>query len=328
VSAKSEALRAIREGRGAEVDLRGIRLVGEDLRGCDLCGLDLTGADLSRVDLTGASAIGAVFAHASLTEATLDEAELASADLRGATLERASAMRTGFGQADLSRASLFGVRADHASFVGARLVHADLRSLRARDARFAEADVSHACLSKADLRDADLTKARVRHTSFVETDLRHARLRGLFAFESALFLRADVRDVDWSGAYLIRRHIIDENFLEEFRQRDRLHNLLYWVWWATSDCGRSLARWTGWTAAIAFVFGLLYSFVPLSRPDYESVLTPFYFSLVTLTTLGYGDVAPASEAGQALVMAEVTVGYLMLGGLVSIFSNKLARRGE
>jgi hypothetical protein len=27
-------------------------------------------------------------------------------------------------------------------------------------------------------------------------------------------------------------------------------------------------------------------------------------------------------------MAEVAVGYLMLGGLVSIFSNKLARRGE
>ena len=79
---------------------------------------------------------------------------------------------------------------------------------------------------------------------------------------------------------------------------------------------------------IGLVFGVLFSLVPLSAPDYESVLTPFYFSLVTLTTLGYGDVLPASEMGQALVMAEVTVGYLMLGGLVSIFSNKLARRGE
>jgi hypothetical protein len=168
----------------------------------------------------------------------------------------------------------------------------------------------------------------VHHTSFVETDLRTARMRSLRSFESATFLRADVRDVDWSGAYLVRRHVIDSNFLEEFRQRDRFHNLVYWIWWATSDCGRSLARWTGWTAVIALVFGALYSLVPLSTPDYESVLTPLYFSLVTLTTLGYGDVTPASEAGQALVMAEVAVGYLMLGGLVSIFSNKLARRGE
>ena len=49
---------------------------------------------------------------------------------------------------------------------------------------------------------------------------------------------------------------------------------------------------------------------------------------MTLTTLGYGDAVPASTAGQIIAMIEVLVGYLSLGGLISIFANKMARRAE
>jgi voltage-gated potassium channel Kch len=50
--------------------------------------------------------------------------------------------------------------------------------------------------------------------------------------------------------------------------------------------------------------------------------------VVTLTTLGYGDVIPASAGGQVIAMVEVVTGYVMLGGLLSILSNKMARRGD
>ena len=62
--------------------------------------------------------------------------------------------------------------------------------------------------------------------------------------------------------------------------------------------------------------------------DHETWLSPIYFSVVTVTTLGYGDALPASAMAQLLVMIQVTGGYLMLGGLISILSNKLARRAE
>ena len=55
-------------------------------------------------------------------------------------------------------------------------------------------------------------------------------------------------------------------------------------------------------------------------------LTPFYYSIVTYTTLGFGDVIPQNKLGQCVVIMEVVAGYLTLGLLVSILANKVARR--
>ena len=56
--------------------------------------------------------------------------------------------------------------------------------------------------------------------------------------------------------------------------------------------------------------------------DYTPV-TELYFSVVTFSTLGFGDVTPCNMAGQIAVMCEVFLGYVMLGGLISIFAMKL-----
>ncbi|MEM9693958.1 MAG: ion channel [Myxococcota bacterium] len=50
--------------------------------------------------------------------------------------------------------------------------------------------------------------------------------------------------------------------------------------------------------------------------------------MVTMTTLGFGDAIPASTGAQALVIIQVITGYVMLGGLLSLLSNKMARRAE
>jgi len=41
---------------------------------------------------------------------------------------------------------------------------------------------------------------------------------------------------------------------------------------------------------------------------------------------GLGDVTPLNTAGEVWLTIEVITGYIMLGGLISIFANKLARR--
>ena len=75
-------------------------------------------------------------------------------------------------------------------------------------------------------------------------------------------------------------------------------------------------------------FGIAFQYVNVDYGDYHTGLSPYYYSLVTLTTLGYGDVLPASRPAQVVAMFEVVIGYVMLGGLLSIVSNKMARRAE
>lgn len=306
----------------------GVDWTGRDLRGLDLSGFDLSQACLDDADLRGVRLVGATLRGASLHRADLRGAELMEADLQGAMMDECRAGEAGFAHADLKGASLFQADLTHATLMHANLEDADLRAATLDEARLCEARLYHTDLSRAQLRHADLESCDVHKAVFTEADLRGARLRGLRGFSKACFLRADIREVDFSGAYLLRRAIMDTNYLHEFRTRDALHGAIYWLWWGTSDCGRSLARWSMLTAALTVAFGLGYGLVDLDYGLHETTLSPYYFSLVTLTTLGYGDVVPASTAGQALAMCEVVVGYLMLGGVISIFANKMARRAD
>jgi hypothetical protein len=53
---------------------------------------------------------------------------------------------------------------------------------------------------------------------------------------------------------------------------------------------------------------------------------PGTYFIVTFTTLGFGDIIPGPGWPQFWVALEVIMGYIMLGGLISILANKLARR--
>ena len=155
---------------------------------------------------------------------------------------------------------------------------------------------------------------------------------GLIKEETAVkvgqWIGADIRDINFAGAYKIRRFIIDQNYLKEFRDSSRFSSFIYKMWWATSDCGRSVIRWSLWILLLIFFFALIYTYVAIDYGEHQTWFSSIYYSVVTITTLGYGDVLPASFIGQVVAIAEVISGYVMLGGLISIFSNKVARRAE
>lgn len=325
-------LRGRRKDRGplpkVELHLAGQALIGEDLARLDFSGVDLSGCDLSNADLRGARLVGARLHGATLFGALLDGCELLAADLREADLSEARLEQAGFGRADLSGATLFGVKAKGASFTGAKLCGADLRSSDLREARLLTADLDGAHFDQCDLREADLSEATVRGASFAGADLRASRMRHLEGYRSAGWVGADVRDVDWSGGWLLRRHVLDENFLDEFKRQGPAYRVAYWLWWVTSDCGRSISRWGGWTIVVALLYGWAFRFVEIDYGAYETGLSGIYYSIVTFTTLGYGDVLPVSNAAKLLALSEVVLGYISLGGLLSILSNKLARRAD
>lgn len=314
--------------RPVSLDLRGITLFHENLSGLDLSGYDFSYANLNRSDLSGSIMTYAVFHHATMEQATLDECEFIGSDLTGAGLNECSAKRCGFGGADLSGASMINADLSDATLSRSKLVDADMRAANLENARLSEADLTRAIFTRARLVNSDLKHSNVFKTNFELADMQGCRLLAIKNFKKARWIGADIRGLDLRGAYMVRRYIADENYLFEFKVTSKFHNALYYLWWASSDCGRSLLRWFVWLFCATLFFAAIYTQVDIDYGEHVTWFSPVYFSFVTLTTLGYGDAVPASLTGQLFVALQAVTGYMGLGGLLSILGNKMARRAE
>ena len=153
----------------------------------------------------------------------------------------------------------------------------------------------------------------------------------------------DSQHVDEVGNPFFKRYVADQQSIRAFNQANPVLARL-WRW--SSDYGRSLTIWASWSVLFVFLFAIAFRFpMPAWMSLWLVDLTPhfhqttgtyagklltfadcFYFSVVTFTTLGFGDVVADNAAARFLVALEVIFGYVMLGGLISIFANKLASR--
>lgn len=328
VSDDSDIIRKIQKGRTNSHNLKNVVLTGADLKHVDLSLADLSGSDLSGADLTGANLFKTNLKGAILVGTIFKGAELTGADFSSANLEDADLSGCGLGVACFNNAKLFNANLSSSTLSGANLEGADLRCCKLQHSRLRESTLVNADLTGANMRSVDLSLSKVSGAVFQNTDLRDARLRMIKDFKNAQWIGADIRDINFAGAYQMRRFIVDQNYLKEFRESSRLSSFIYMIWWVTSDCGRSVTRWFLWILLLIFLFAFIYSYVEIDFGDYPTWFSGIYYSVVTITTLGYGDVCPASLTGQIFAIAEVLAGYIMLGGLISIFSNKVARRAE
>ncbi|MGI9598577.1 MAG: pentapeptide repeat-containing protein, partial [Acidimicrobiales bacterium] len=308
------------------LDLSHERFVDANLAGLDLTGANLTGTEMLGCDFTGSRMVAVNLSGALLHNVDLTNVELLGANVSGADFTNGKLDRAGFGQVAGQGAVFFGAQCSQATFSGSDLTGADFRAARLEDSRMLNTELTDAVFSAACLAGIDLTGASVAGANFRDANLNGAQLRGISEYHSADWINADIRDVDFNGAWLVRRHIQDENYIHEFRSQSKTHERLYQVWSITSDCGRSLSRWSLWTVLVAIIYAGLYTMVDIDWGDHETPLSPVYYSVVTFTTLGYGDVLPGSVGAQILAMSEVVLGYFSLGGMMSILSDKMARR--
>lgn len=328
IAPKSEGIRLQVEALLAEgpADLRDLDLIGADLSELDLSGCELSGQDLSQCSMRKTRLAHAKLVDAVLYQADLREAEFLGADLSGADLCEVQAKGAGFGHAILKQARMSGGQFERCSFSGADLGQADIATANFAEARLREVNLRGVEGIRSSFKSADLSEAQVHGANFREVDLREAKLTHIRGYEEAVWILADTRHADWRGSSLFRRHMMDENYLYEFRTSSRANAIGYAIWEATSDCGRSASRWGMWTAFIAVSFAGIYEGMAIDYGAHEAPLSSLYFSIVTLTTLGFGDVLPADGWAQGAVLVEVVLGYVMLGGLLSMFANKMARR--
>ncbi|MFC1863961.1 pentapeptide repeat-containing protein [Thermodesulfobacteriota bacterium] len=333
---KEDALKVIQRLRDnpkekippVELNFKGVSLRGEDLTGLNLMGANFVEADLSEADLSGAHLFKADFSKASLVKAKLNDVDLTGANLSEANLEDAHAERAGLGMATLKKTRMFNAILTDATLTKTDLMEADLRHANLSRVRLREAELYKTDCTGADFRGADMSLSNFAGAIMNNTDMRDTRLRQVKGYEDAKWYGVDIRDINFAGAYRLRRFVVDENYLKEFRDASKFNHLAYKIWSITSDCGRSLNLWCLWILVVVVLFSVLYAFCGIDYGKYDNWIGPFYYSVVTITTLGYGDIVPATPVARIIAICEVCIGYILLGGLLSIFTNKMARRGE
>ena len=78
--------------------------------------------------------------------------------------------------------------------------------------------------------------------------------------------------------------------------------------------------------AIVFIFsGLIYQIEHLSNPKLNNFLDAFYFSIFTMTTVGYGDVMPISDAGKLTTVLMVLTGIALIPVQLGVLFKRLIK---
>jgi len=217
---------------------------------------------------------------------------------------------------------------------GARLTNLDLSFVNLSRSRLQKAtlrrvDFTGASLSKAHLEDADL-----RDVQFRDTSLGHIRYtEDEFWWRGTIFMESH-----FSGALyvdpVLERYARDQYYLYVLKYKNRknpIFRAFFFLWWLTSNYGKSILLWAFWSVILASGFAWKYFELGQCAFDVSNLnwnfQTTIYYSVVTFTTLGFGDITPKTPNAAWWVMAEVVIGYIMLGGLISIFASKMAQRG-
>jgi hypothetical protein len=221
---------------------------------------------------------------------------------------------------DLSGVDLIAVDLTGADLSEAKLIETNLTEANLSKANFTAADLSGANITGATLNEANVTGANM---SSVEWNRRKmlGKYRGIRGLDSCY------------GNALFKREAADQDFLDslEVHWHGTWRIVLFRLWGWSTDYGRSLPRIMFFAFVVAMLYGLIYDLQP-EMLNYgcgstiRTWFTPFYFSIVTYTTLGFGDVFPTTVAGEIIISTEVILGYLTLGLLLSVLAEKLARR--
>jgi len=78
--------------------------------------------------------------------------------------------------------------------------------------------------------------------------------------------------------------------------------------------------------AMVTVFGTLMYLVESPEAGFTSIPRSIYWAIVTLTTVGYGDIAPQTGLGQAIASAIMILGYAIIAIPTGIVSVEMARQ--
>lgn len=80
--------------------------------------------------------------------------------------------------------------------------------------------------------------------------------------------------------------------------------------------------------ALVTIFGTIMYLVESSEAGFTSIPQSIYWAIVTLTTVGYGDIVPITPIGRTLAVLVMILGYGIIAVPTGIVSSEMARQKE
>lgn len=121
------------------------------------------------------------------------------------------------------------------------------------------------------------------------------------------------------------QHIL--NNLIKYKELTRTERFSFSFSLLLTKCWDSYLVLAFWGLVVNILFSALFyinssSFCKLNKNIFES----FYYSVVTFTTIGYGEIYPIDIIGRSLVIVEGIIGYIVLGCFIFIIGHKAGKR--
>lgn len=205
-----------------------------------------------------------------------------------------------------------------ANFSKSSILYSDLRNSIFDGCNFNGCNLTLTSFKSSSLEYANLKNVWMTDVNFTNANLGYVSYNNKTDFQNI-----DVKSVQGSSNPLFVDYLQRKQYLKNFKHKEKV---TYYIWWIISDCGQSFFRWFISLLVICLLWGVIYSSFPnsfaIANGRENTGFTYYYYSIVTFTTLGFGDIVPVDLFGEIIVSVEVIIGYIMLGGLLSILSDK------
>lgn len=223
-------------------------------------------------------------------------------------------------------------------------IHLDCQKiLTISKCRIKDSMVEHSYLKELRLRSIDCWNFRIQHNQIENISIFNVNSYQLGICENVNIMelrlgllneldRTEFYDNEYlaffcTRSWHLKRILEDRDYINSYKKNHKW-KALGWKWLG-GNYGESVILFSIWPLLIFAVFSCFYYFNPqffFSCGCWSNWFQPIYFSIVTFSTLGFGDIHPITGWGQFLVVIEVIFGYIFLGGIVSLFANKMIRK--
>ena len=315
----------------SKADLRGWNLEGLELSNYEnkakLQNTNFTRANLQNIKLGKANLEKAYFGGANLKNAFLKGCILKGAYLRGAILEN-----TRLDKACLQDSDLTGANLQNTKLWNSNLQGADLKRTNLRDAEFNEKTVLHNVnLFQCRFDNSTLKYAYEQLDKKVihEREQKYSEAKNIYVVLKNYFRQEGMYDI--SGEYYYREKLMET--------KCNLKDKKYFKWISNMFLNlvagygerplRVLIWWAGIILGYSFIYyfynGIYIRIVNNINSYNPKFLEALYFSIVTFTTLGFGDLAPKPGFFQLFASFEALLGAIFMAMFIFVFARKMIR---